>query len=176
MIGRLIAIGVLGWSTAAYAADTTVPTAKPVVALQQCRTIADAATRVACYDKAVDALTAATASDEVVIVERQEVRKVRKGLFGFSLPKVAFLTGRSDNEEDKADAKELQSTIIAARSIGNGKWRFSIDGGGTWETVEANMGFTDPAPGKKVLLEAGALGSYFAKVEKGRRVQAKRVN
>lgn len=176
MAVRFVAIAALAWGTSALGAETAVPTAKPVVALQQCRTIADAAARVACYDKAVDALTAATASNEVMVVERQEVRKVRKGLFGFSVPKIGFLTGRDDNPEDKADAAELQTTITASRPIANGKWRFTVEGGGTWETLETNMGFTDPLPGRKVLLQAGSLGSYFAKVEKGRRVQAKRVN
>lgn len=176
MHGRLVAIAALTWSGPALAADVAVPTAKPVAALQQCRTMTDTAARLACYDRAVDALNAATASNEVVIVERQEVRKVRKGLFGFSLPKVGFLTGRADNAEDNSDAKELQTTITAARSIGNGKWRFTVEDGATWETVETSSAFTDPAPGRKVLLEAGSLGGYFAKVEKGRRVQAKRIN
>lgn len=159
----------------ALAADTPTPVAKPVAALQQCRTLGDAAARLSCYDKAVDALTAATASNEVVIVERQEVRKARKGLFGFTMPKIGFLTGRADSAEDKADASELEATITASRQIGYGKWRFTIEGGATWETVEANMGFDDPLPGRKVLLESGSLGSYYAKVGKGRRVQAKRI-
>lgn len=176
MYGRPVAIAALILSGPALAADVAVPTAKPVAALQQCRTMTDTAARLACYDRAVDALNAATASNEVVIVERQEVRKVRKGLFGFSLPKVGFLTGNANNAEDKADLSELQGVITASRSIGNGKWRFSVENGGTWETVETNMGFTDPLPGRKVLLEAGSLGSYFAKVEKGRRVQARRIN
>lgn len=176
MIARLLAVAAAVAGTGAHAANTTVPMAKPVADLQQCRTVADSAARLACYDRAVDALTAATASNEVVVVERQEVRKVRKGLFGFSLPKVGFLTGRTDNAEDKADLSELQGVITASRSIGNGKWRFSVEEGGTWETLETNMGFTEPLPGRKVVLEAGSLGSYFAKVEKGRRVQAKRIN
>lgn len=176
MIARLLAVVAAVASTGALAANTSLPMAKPVADLQRCRTVTDTAARLACYDRAVDALTAATASNEVVVVERQEVRKVRKGLFGFSLPKVGFLTGQPGNAEDKADATELQGVITAARSIGNGKWRFSVDGAGTWETVETNMGFTDPLPGRKVMLEAGSLGGYFAKVEKGRRVQAKRIN
>lgn len=176
MRARLVIITGLAFGGPALAADVAVPTAKPVAALQQCRTVTDTAARLACYDRAVDALTVATASNEVVIVERQEVRKVRKGLFGFSLPKVGFLTGQSGNAEDKADTSELQGVITASRSIGNGKWRFTVEDGGTWETLETNMGFVEPTPGRKVLLEAGSLGAYFAKVEKGRRVQAKRIN
>ena len=162
-------------SPALAATPPGAPPAKPVTALQACRTVSDAAARLACYDRAVDALAAATASGDVVVVERTEVRKARKGLFGFTLPKIGFLTGKADNAEDVADEKELQTTIIASRSIGNGKWRFTVEGGALWETVEASMAFRDPLPGRKVLIEKGSLGSYFVNVEKGRRVQAKRI-
>ena len=157
------------------AAQLAPSVAKPVAALQQCRTLADPALRLGCYDKAVDALAAAQASNEVVIVERQDVRKARKGLFGFTLPKIGFLTGRPDNAEDRADEAELATTITASRSIGYGKWRFTVEGGATWETVESGISFDDPAPGKKVVLQRGSLGAYYAKVGKGRRVQAKRI-
>jgi hypothetical protein len=160
---------------AASAPSPAVPAAKPVAALQTCRTLTDATARLACYDRAVDALAAATASGDVVVVERTEVRKARKGLFGFTLPRIGFLTGKPDNAEDVADEKQLATVVTAARSIGNGKWRFTVEGGGLWETVETNMGFTDPAPGKKVVIEKGSLGAYFVTVEKGRRVQAKRI-
>jgi hypothetical protein len=159
----------------AVPAAAQTPVAKPVAALQQCRALTDAAARLACYDKAVDGLNAATASGDVVVVERTEVRKARKGLFGFTLPRIGFLTGKPDNAEDKADETRLESTITASRSIGNGKWRFTVEGGAMWETVEANMGFSDPKPGRKVLIEKGIMGAYFATVDKGRRVQAKRI-
>jgi hypothetical protein len=160
---------------AAPALAQVPPVAKPVAALQQCRTLADAQARLACYDKAVDALAAATASGETVVVERTDVRKARKGLFGFALPRIGFLTGRDDNAEDRADASRLETTILSGRSIGYGKWRFTVEGGAIWETVEASVGFDDPKPGATVLIEKGTLGAYYVKVGKGRRVQAKRV-
>jgi hypothetical protein len=158
----------------ATAADAP-PVAKPIAALQSCRSIADAAQRLACYDKAVDVLAAATASGETVVVERDDVRKARKGLFGFTLPKIGFLTGREDNKDDQNDAARLETTVTAARAIGYGKWRFTVEGGAVWETVEASIAFDDPEPGAKVTIEKGSLGAYYAKVGKGRRVQAKRV-
>lgn len=151
------------------------PVPRTVAALQQCRTIADPALRVACYDQAVDALVAATASADVVIVERGEVRKARKGLFGFAMPSLSFLNGRKDNAEDQADQARLESTIVSSRSLGYDKWRFTVEGGAIWETVESDSGFDDPKPGMKVLLEKGSFGSFYAKVGRGRRVQAKRI-
>jgi hypothetical protein len=150
-------------------------TSGPVAALQSCRAIADIATRAACYDQAVDKLVAATASREVVIVDRTEVRNARKGLFGFTMPRIGFLAGNKDNAEDQADAARLETKIISSRNIGYGKWRFRVEDGATWETVETNLRFEDPVPGAAVVLERGTLGAYYATVGKGRRVQAKRI-
>ena len=111
IFGLLLAVPALGQTP-------TPPVAKPVAALQACRTIADPVARVACYDRAVDALTSASAAGDVVIVERTEVRKARKGLFGFTLPRIGFLTGKPDNAEDVADEAELETTITASRSVG----------------------------------------------------------
>ncbi len=159
----------------AIGAAPPAASAKSVTALQACRTVTDAAARLACYDRAVDALSAATASGDVVIVERAEVRKARKGLFGFTLPRIDFLSGKPGNAEDAADEKELSTVITSAREIGYGKWRFTVEGGAVWETVEASMRFSDPAAGRKVLIERGSLGGFFVTVEKGGRVQAKRI-
>lgn len=153
----------------------TPPVAKPVAALQQCRAVTDAAQRLACYDKAVDALAAATASGDTVVVERTDVRKARKGLFGFTLPKIGFLTGRDDNAEDQADSSELVTKVVSARALPNSKWRFTVEGGAIWETVEADSGFPDPRPGVEIVIKKGSLGAYYAKIGSGRRVQAKRV-
>jgi hypothetical protein len=160
---------------AASMAAEPAPVAKQVTALQACRVKTDSAERLACYDKAVDVLSAAAASQEVVIVERSEVRKARKGLFGFSLPRIGFLAGRDGNAEDEADVARLETKIVSSRSVGYGKWRFTVESGAVWETVEVKLGFDDPLPGRTVVLEKGSLGSYFAKVGKGRQVQAKRV-
>jgi len=151
------------------------PVSRPLAELQRCKTVADAATRLACYDKAVAVLTAATASGDTLVVERSEVRKARKGLFGFTLPRIDFLAGRDDSPEDVADEQRLVTTVVSSRPTSYGKWRFTVEGGGIWETVEAASGFGEPKPGVAVTIEKGSLGAYFAKVGKGRRVQAKRI-
>jgi len=168
----LSTLAALACTTPALAAGETP---KPLAALQACRALADAAARLACYDKAADALVASAASGDTVVVERSEVRKVRKGLFGFTMPKIAFLTGRPGNAQDSADEEELATTITAARSIGYGKFRFTVENGAVWETVEASTMADDPRAGASVVIKKGLLGAYYAKVGAGRRVQAKRV-
>lgn len=146
-----------------------------VAALQACRTKADAAERLACYDKAVDVLSAATASRELVVIDKADVKTARKGLFGFSLPNISFLTGKSGDAEAEADARELQTTIVSARQWNREFWRFTVEDGAVWETTEAKRSFNDPKAGASVTIERGSLGAYYAKVGKGGRVQARRI-
>jgi hypothetical protein len=170
----ITALAALASPLAANAASTP-PMAPQVAALQKCRAEPDASKRLACYDQAVEALTAATQSDEVVVVERAEVRKARKGLFGFTLPRIGLLAGRDGNKDDEADASRLESTIASANAMAYGRWRFEVEGGALWETTETSISFQSPKAGRAVIIEAGAMGSYMAKVGNGGWVRVKRI-
>ncbi len=158
-----------------FAAAPQAPMAKQITALQTCRTKADAIERVACYDRAVDELTTATASQDLVVIERADVRKARKGLFGFSLPRIGFLAGREGNKEDEADTIRFEGKIISVRDIAQGGWQFTVEGGAVWMTLETSFSFRTPAPDRVVLIERGALGSYSARVGNGGWVRVKRI-
>jgi hypothetical protein len=170
----VLPIAMLALAGSAIAADSPPP-ARPYAALQACRGIADNAQRLACYDQAAAALDAAQKSEDVVIVDRQDVKKARKGLFGFNLPRIGFLAGRQGNAEDQADEQALDETVASARPFNYGKWRITLSGGAVWETLETDSRFTDPRPGMTVHLTKGALGNYFLQVAKGRAVSARRV-
>ncbi|CAM3265903.1 hypothetical protein SPAN111604_13820 [Sphingomonas antarctica] len=171
----LLPLAVLALAGTSLAAADAPPAARPYTALQACRAIADPAQRLACYDSAAAALDTATKNQDVVIVDRQEVKKARKGLFGFNLPRIGFLAGREGNVDDQADEQTLDDTVASARPLPYGKWRITLTTGGVWETVEVDSRFTDPRPGMAVNLTKGAMGNYFLKVAKGRAISARRI-
>lgn len=176
---RHVLVTVAALATApALAKDTPEEATKPPEVYNQlvkCKSVADNAARLSCYDTAVDNLAKATASGEAVVIDKVQVRKARRGLFGFSLPQLDFLAPRSKSAADVKDEQSLTSKVVSARAFGYGMWRIKIDDGAVWETTEADNGFTDPSPGAAVLIEKGAFGSYFIKVGRGQRVKAKRV-
>lgn len=176
MVSRLVCLAVVasGLASPAIAADPPKVPAQ-VAAVQACRTKADAAERLACYDKAVDVLSAATASRDLVVIDKAEVKSARKGLFGFTLPRIPFLSGREGDPDDDADARELQTTVTSARRWNRVYWRFTVASGSTWETTEDSRGFTDPKAGAAVLIERGTLGAYYAKVGRGGRAAVRRI-
>ena len=145
--------------------------------LLQCRSIADGAARLACFDQQVGAMDAAAQRDEVVVLDKSELNKTRKTLFGFSFPKLPFLGG-GDDDEGKAQEEgvtHIEATIASVRSLGYGKWQIGLDDGAQWLTTEA-MTFNDPKVGQKIELKRAAMGSFMGKVQGGRAVRMKRVS
>ena len=150
------------------------PKQSPLVsALEACRAIVDPTQRLACYDKEAGALLAATQAGEVSVVDKSEMRKARKSLFGFSMPNLPFFSG-DDSANEVSDT--LESTVTQASGIGYGKFRLTIaEGNAVWETTETYGTMRDPRPGDKISIKRGPLGSYLLRIGNNRGVKGKRV-
>jgi hypothetical protein len=141
----------------------TAPAAPPKVFsdLLECRKIADPAARLACYDAQTAVLADATEKKQIVVADKAEVEKTRKGLFGYSLPPSPILGGDATQEE----AKKLETTVVSARRSRDGGWIIAIKDAGTWEQVDSKVLPLSPKAGQKVVVTKGALGSYFVSVD-----------
>lgn len=144
-----------------------------IQALGKCRAITDNAQRLACYDREAGALIQSVEKKETVILDQQEVRKTRRSLFGFSLPKLRIFGGGHEEEKEEAEFSQIEAPIKTVKPIGYGKFRFTLDEGAVWETTEGINAF--PKPGQKVVIKKGALGSYFIRFEGTRSVKGMRV-
>jgi hypothetical protein len=170
MIRSIVAVIALGLASPAYAADEPPAAIK---ALSQCRTIADNAQRLACYDREAGALVQSVERNETVVLDKQEVRKTKRSLFGFSLPKLPFFGGDKDPDKEEPEFTQIETPLKTVRNIGYGKFRFTIDDGAQWETTEGINAF--PKPGEKVVIKKGLMGSYFIRFEGSRSVKGRRV-
>jgi hypothetical protein len=135
-------------SAPASAKDKQKPAPSPLVtAIDRCRQITDAAQRLACYDSAANALVQAANTGAVAIVDQNEIRKARRSLFGFTLPKIPFFSGDSTSDEAQ---RQLDSTIKSVRALNNGYYRIVIaDDNAVWETSDSSVSFYPPRPGEK---------------------------
>ena len=148
-----------------------------VDALTACRAIASDAARLACFDTAAARIDAALKAKDVTIVDRQDVQKAKRSLFGFSLPRIP-LFGLGGGDDDRgSDAKaftELNSTIASARQIANGRVELRLsDEEAVWQTTDPLL--FPPKPGTKVRIRPGALGNYFIAIQGERSVRGTRV-
>ena len=170
-IGAGLACALAG--TAVFAARPAAPPSSYVQSLERCQAIAGPTERLSCFDTAAAALVSATKRGDTTIVDRAEVREVRKSLFGFAMPKLPFFRG-DDTAGVAADM--LESKITAVRSLGYGKWRMTLaDGDAVWETTESDSTMDDPRPGQSIKLKRGALGRYVLSINGQRGVTGRRV-
>ncbi len=167
-----IMIAVAAAAAAAPGAAQTTQANALVDTVVQCKSVTDDQARLRCFDAAADALQRARSSGSVVVVDREDVRRTRRSLFGFSVPKLPFFTGDSSQEEEP---QEVMAKIRSVRSLGYGKWLFDLDSAGTWQTTEPSNYAGTPRPGDAVKIRKAALGSYFITVGKRRAVKGLRV-
>lgn len=177
-----LAILLLMTAQTAQAADKP-PAAPPAVVqkLLDCRSVADATARLACFDASVAALASSVATREVLVADKEEVKKARRGLFGLALPTFNLFGADKDEvaEGEKKDERgaltEIEATITAARPSRSAGWRFVLDDGSVWLQTDA-IGFRrDPKPGMKIRIRRAAMGSYLANVDGQLAVRVKRI-
>lgn len=141
------------------AAAQPQPASPPAVFndLTACREVRDDSARLACFDRAVAALQRAQAAREVVVVDREEVQRTRRSLFGLAIPEVGRLFGESREEA-------IEGLVTSARTDQLGRTTFQLDTGAVWVQTEGRRLRRPPAPGVRVRIRRGALGGFLANV------------
>jgi hypothetical protein len=157
LAGAAAAIAACLLTTAAGAqGNAEVTSAELFDALAACKKVAGASERLACYDAASSRLAEAVERKDLVVLDRAEIRRTRRSLFGMTLPRVPLFRGDGGEESD-----ELTAKIASASSIGMGKWQFRLEDGAVWQTVESKPSLRDPRAGQEVVIKKGSLGNYF---------------
>ncbi len=163
----------------AQAKDDEKKDAPPAIfqAVIDCKTIADPSARLACYDEKVAALETAEANKQVVVADREQIKKARRGLFGFSLPKIKLFGGGDDDDEDeKEEFKELTTKIKSVRQNYRGLYIITIEeGDAVWEQTEKARRYVRAKAGDEIRIKRATLGSYKANINGGLAIRVRRV-
>ena len=167
IVTRLVAaaLGLAIFAVPASAKNSNKTVAAPAIyqAVVDCRGLADAAQRLVCFDRTVGEMAAATTSKELVVLDRAAMRETRKGLFGFSLPKLKLFGGGSDDADERDQVKELDSTITGIHNASDGFPIFTIEDGAHWKQTDGRNLF--PKVGNKIKIKRAAMGSFMAAIE-----------
>jgi hypothetical protein len=139
----------------------------------QCRTIASEAERLACYDREVAAMQAAQTSGELVAMDRGQVRRTRRSLFGLTVPNLGIF---GDDNEDEEAASRIESTVRSATQNGLGKWIIEIEDGARWLQIDSMNLNVPPRPGQPIRIRRAAMGSYLANVNNQTAIRVRRIN
>lgn len=165
-------------STPAFASDDSGKANNPhLEALRACQVETDATARLSCFDKAVSTLLAANEGGELTIVDREDVRKTRRSLFGFALPDFGIFKSRGEKDkEDEQHFEQLETTITAVGGSRSTGYLLTTEEGAVWSLSQVPNRLMTPKPGQKLEIKKGALTSYFLRINgqpgvKGKRVQ-----
>lgn len=144
--------------------------AKVLQSVSDCRKLTDNTARLACFDTAAAGLEEAEAKGDIVVVDREQARSVRRQAFGFSLPSLALF----EKGEKQEDIDNTTGTVAAARQNGARKWVIKLEDGAVWTQVDAAELFADPKAGDPVRIKKASLGSYLMIIGKNGAIRAHR--
>lgn len=137
----------------------------------QCRAIQNPQERLACYDREVAALEQAERTSEIRVVDRQQVTRTRRTLFGLTLPDINIFGGDDDGEA----VTEINSTIRSFSQDASGKYTFVLDDGARWRQLDTRN-LNEPKAGQPIRIRRGAMGSFLANVNRQIAIRVRRVN
>ena len=138
-----------------------------------CREISDERQRLACFDAQVAALQAAEANREIAVVDREQVRRTRRSLFGLAIPDLGIFGGDDDEESEEEGFNQINSRIGSTYVGQDGRRVMVLEEGGTWVQTDGRL--TRARPGEAIRIRRGILGSYIANVEERPGVRVVRV-
>ena len=158
------------------AAQEKPPAGDPFDPLRACRVIAADAERLACFDRVSAALVTAAEEGDLSVVNREEVRKTRRTLFGFALPDLGiFGGGDKAKEKDAADEIEVLNTTVASSRTTSDGIEVTTAEGAVWLIPSPPRRLMTPRAGQTVELRKGSLTSYFIRINGQGGVKARRI-
>lgn len=157
------AVVLAGLALSAPAAAKTQPlaAAPPPKIFQdvvQCRSIADAEQRLACFDRSVGTLATAQANRDLYVADKDAMREARRGLFGFSVPKLRIFA--DDDMEKDVDSIEA---IVTSASLAQRGYIFTLKDGARWAQTDGAY-MDKPKSGSTIKIKRASLGSFFCAV------------
>lgn len=136
-----------------------------------CTAIRDDAARLACFDAAVPRLAEAHARKELIVVERDEVVKTRRSLFGLTLPDIKLFGG---NDGIDPPMQEITGTIQSVSSRQLDFYTIVLDDKSVWAFTESMP--VDPRKGQKITIRRASLGGYIGTLPGRTGKRIRRVN
>lgn len=161
--------------TSAAAQENDPPRSEALKKLVDCRSVGDPTERLACFDREVAAVDAAEAANELVVVDREQIRKTRRTLFGLTLPDLGIFGGGGDDDEEEEGVSRIESTIKNVARGSYGRWILTLEDGAVWAQTDDRTLPRWPKAGQPIVIKRAALGSFMANVNEQNGIRVERL-
>lgn len=160
-------------ATSAYA-QTKEAGQSPLAVLYECAALTDDAARLACYDSKVANLQVKEERKEIVAIDADAARTIKREAFGFSLPSLPKLGLPSIGGSDDSGPDVLTFPVDSVRKQGR-DYVFYMENGQVWRQSGGRLNYI-PKGDLTATIKSGAIGSYMLSLSNGKeRVRGMRV-
>ena len=172
-LANMALAGVFATIGAVHAAPPKAPVRAPAVqSVINCQAITDNTQRLACFDSAVAGMAQAEDKGDLVTIDREQRRTVRRQAFGLILPSLAIF----DRGERPEDVDRITAKVKTASQAASGKWIIVLDDGAAWRQIDDNELYRSPHAGSVANIRKAALGSFFMNLDGQQAIRVHRDN
>ena len=138
----------------------------PLDNIYACAAITSNTDRLACFDQRVAALKTKEAKKEIVALDAQSAKDIKKEAFGFSLPSLPKLGLPSLGDGDEAGPDTLTFRVKSVQKRGR-NYVFTMENGQKWQQVSGRFNYI-PKGDLEATIKSGAMGSYRLSLDNGK--------
>lgn len=124
----------------------------------KCRSIADAAQRLACYDANITPLQTAIAQKDILVVDRSKAEAANRSLFGYGTSGFGQFLGLGDLDH-------IESTVVTSGFNQNGGVIVTLADGSRWSQQDDKPMWGDIKKGTAVSVVRGTMGSFIVRIK-----------
>jgi len=133
--------------------------------------LSDRDARLDCFEDAARKLKAATERQDIVVVDKEQIKKTKHTLFGLPLPRIDILGG--DNSQD--DVKQVDGIVASAHRDGDGRWLITLQDGAVWQQNDDRVIAREPRAGFTVRIERAAMGTFMMRIQNQPAIRVRRL-
>ena len=159
----------------AQPADQQRPRPQVLDRVLDCRSVQGADERLACFDREVAALGQATEAREIVVYDREQVRKTRRTLFGIALPDLNLFGDRDGEDGDGEEVSQIEAVIRSVSQDNQGRYTMTLEDGARWAQIDNRDLPISPRAGHAIKIRRAAMGSYLANVANQTAIRVRRI-
>lgn len=148
--------------------------AQQLDAMIRCRTIADAAARLDCFDRNISALGQARDDKSMIVLDRRAVVKDKEQRFGLERTRGDVFGGGEGDRQTAVPKVETRISRAEQLPGAPGRWNLTLANGMLWQTLEDLS--RKPALETPITLERSSLGGFRARIgTQSRSISVKRL-
>ena len=138
----------------------------PLNSIYKCADISDDISRLACFDTQVASLQVKEEKKEIVAIDAEAAKTIKKEAFGFSLPSLPKLGLPSFGGGDDDGPDALVLDVRSVKKIGR-RYIFNMENGQVWQESGGRLNYI-PKGDLKATIKSGAIGSFMISLDNGK--------